>query len=538
MPQTQQTIPHEQQIKQSDYPVEDLQGEIAIPCRVPDSFYTNRQWWGLTIFMLAAFPFCYAGVIVTMAGQWWSNDMYSYGFLIPCISLYLIWVRRERLSRIQFHPNYIGGSIVLIFGLFMLLTGHAGSVMTIQEISLIVTITGVVLLLLGRGFLKALWLPIAYLLLMLPVWDIFTDKLHFPFQNFAANIGVILMQSIGISANLHGVFIELPNVTLEVARACSGVNYLIAVIAIGIPLAHLFLKGWPKKVLLVCSSVIIAILANGLRVALIGTLSYYGLSGDGDIHGPLHILQGLFVSMIGYAAIFAGLLILSRRSSAPSSSQKIQSYVSLKKTSFQIPLFLSGSVSILFLLVGGYLHFYKPSPVPLKLALEYFPFEISGWKGSDAIPGDTIFRSPGVDHALFRTYRTASGETIQLYIGYSEFQEQGKELINDKTEKLYSNASKIKVGLGTDNIVEINKSILPGSNLALFWYDINGRIVADRYRVKAYTTWDALIHGRTNGAVIILITEVSNNTENIDKLVHNSEMFIKEIFPLLHNYIS
>ncbi|MCI0528725.1 MAG: exosortase W, partial [Nitrospira sp.] len=393
-----------------------------------------KMWliWGFVL--LVTLAFCYAKVFVVLMGQWWSNDMYSYGFLIPGISLYLIWMGRKRLSQLELDPHYTEGFIVLISGLLMLIIGQAGGVIVIQELSLIVTITGVVLLILGKQFLKALWFPIAYLLFMIPIWEIITDRLHAPFQSFTANIGVAIMQSIGIPAHRNGLYIELPNIILEVAKVCSGVNYLIAVIAIGVPVSYFFLEGWKRRAILIGFAVIVAGLTNSLRVGLIGIFSYHGLVEN--LHGPFHVLQALSVSFIGYGALFLGLSLLARKQDTPA---LLQGHVAAHEPSGTTKRtgkagYLGMSISLIFLLVGSYLHYYKPLPVPLKADLRSFPLTIGAWRGKERPVESSVYRNLGVDQELSRVYRDDSGKIVGLYVGYYEYQEQGKELISYKTE--------------------------------------------------------------------------------------------------------
>lgn len=499
---------------------------------------TRTLVWGWGILLSFAVLFAYGKVFAAMIIQWWSDDMYSYGFLIPVISFYLIWVRRSSLRHIQPTPDYLAGSGILLLGLVMLIAGQAGGLLAMQELSLIPTIVGVVFLLLGRRFLRAIWMPIAYLLLMIPVWDIVTERLHVPFQNLSAGIGVTLLEVTGIPVHRQGLYIELPNITLEVAKACSGVNYLIAVIAIGLPMAYLFLHGWLRRSLLIGSAIVIAILANGLRVAFIGALSYYGYGGD--LHGPYHILQGLLVSFIGYGALFGGVWVLSP-SHSPSPVKRVQcSDAPIQPIVRQIGIHYLGSfVGLLLLLVGSYIQFYGPTPVPLKLDLRYVPFQLGEWRGRDTVPDPNVY--VGVDHDLSRVYRTASGETTHLYVGYFEHQEQDKELIrfDDETKTLHRDASKVEIAFDFYGPVTINKVVRRDglrNTLILYWYDIGGLIVTDPYIAKAYTARNSLMHRRTNGAVI-LVSSTFQKPEDLPEALLNSEKFIQAMFPILRRHL-
>ena len=246
----------------------------------------------------------------------------------------------------------------MVIGLFMLISDTHGSA-SIQVFSLIIAITGMVLLILGKGFLKVLSFPIAYLLFTVPFWDNLTKRLDLPFQNFTALISIHLMQFIGMPAYRQSLYIELPNVTLEVAKECSGTNNLIAIIAIAIPLAYLNLRSWPRRLLLICGGVVITILMNGLRVALIGFFAYHGFSKV--LHGPYHIFQSMSVSIIGFILLFAGVWILAKGDKSAVVQPAPSTFSSQQQISFQwdkikYPLFLTSGILIL---VGIFNNLYR-----------------------------------------------------------------------------------------------------------------------------------------------------------------------------------
>jgi len=474
--------------------------------------------------------------------QWRSNVMYSHGFLIPLISLYLVWARRDRLAQIDYLPRNGLAFAALGVGIGMVLIGHVAGVQIIQGFSLIFTVAGIVGLLFGVSSLKLFWLPIVYLLFMIPIWEeAVTGHFHLPLQKFSAVNGNVILNLVGIPAHREGLYIALPETVLEVARACSGVNHLIAVIAIGIPLAYLFLSGWSRRILLILIAIVIAILSNGLRVALIGILSYLNIGGP--LHGPFHILQGLFVSIVGYVALILSTWALSAGSpSARNPVDKKETGRSgdtggAQKNRKPHALF---SAIILFAAAGSYIHFHSFSPAPLKNSLDLFPREIGGWTGS---PADSRFsgwfKEANVDHELIRVYRTGGEKRVELYIAYFEYQDSTKKVINYRTEEIHQNLSVIKVNLESGEGMEINRLFQRGkgkNNLVLFWYDINGRIVTGRLAAKLYRAWDGLVRGRTNGAIIILSSDLASD-ENPNEAEEQIKEFIRTTYPFFLDYL-
>lgn len=323
--------------------------------------HADKTIWVWSLFLLGAFFFCFATTIASLIAAWRYSYIYSYGFLVPLISLYIIWVERRNLKSIQPSPNYLTGFPVLLAGMLLLIIGTLQGGTSIRGLSLVVTIIGIILLLMGKRAMLLLWFPITYLLFMVPFWDNFTERLHTPFQNFSAMIGAGLLRLTGIPVYREAVYIVLPNITLEVAKVCSGVNQLIAVVAIALVLSYLTLKSWRRGLLLICSGIVITVLANGLRIALIGILSHYGISKV--LHGPYHVLQAMSISILSFVALFIGAWILSRGNNRISPSvQTVQpstlhnSSISCYYSELRYPFLLAIGV---LLFVGTYIHFWR-----------------------------------------------------------------------------------------------------------------------------------------------------------------------------------
>ncbi len=499
----------------------------------------------LLILLLISFFFPYWRVFETLTLQWRHNVMYSHGFLIPLISLYLVWARRNELRRIPYLPKHGAAFVSLGVGIGMVLMGHLAGIQIIQALSLIFSVTGIVILIFGVSSLKLFWLPIVYLLFMIPIWEeMITGHFHLPFQKFSAAKGVALLHLTGIPAYHEGLFIKLPEMVLEVAKACSGVNQLVAVVAISIPFAYLFLTGWPRRIFLILIAIIIAILANSLRVTLIGILSYLNIGGP--VHGPYHILQGLFVSFVGYAALIVATWVLSKKPQ-PGSPQAPKNEIGASRVARDAPINPINrnfhallSAIIIFLAVGSYIHFHKFSPAPLINSLDLFPRNIGDWMGS---PVDSRFsrwfKEVKVDEELSRAYRKNGGERVELYIAYFAYQDSKKKVINFRAEELHQNRSVIKVDITPGKELEINNLFQKdktNNSLHFFWYDINGRILSNRFTAKLHRLWNGMIRGRTNGAIVILSSDLATG-ESPNGAEEQMKEFIRDVYPLLQDYL-
>ncbi len=477
--------------------------------------------------------FCYADVLVAMVRQWWEISFYSYAFLIPAISAYLVWVRRDHLWAVRPHPSYVAGAGGVAAGLLALTIGRAAGVQVVQQISLLITLPGVILFLFGWPVLKVLGVPLAFLGFMIPVWDAITEPLHFPFQRLSADLGVWLLNVLGIPVYQNGVFIYLPNITLEVAKSCSGVNYLIAVLATSISLSTIVLHNVWKRIGLVALAVTVSALANSLRVALIGALAYYNLSGD--LHGPYHTLHGMFTSMIGYGVIFVGLWVLSRGQQPlpinPSRGGWQLEWPRVRVTWTALAAVLTA--------VGAFAYVDRSQAVALSSDESLLSLADGGWVAREMPVGNIV---PSADVKRSLAYRSETGEEVRLKFWYFEKQSQGKELIHAGTPSLHSGATPIKLRREEGSTVEVNRKIVSedGKRRAVvFWYDLNGRVLATPLQVKIYTAIDAMIYGRTNGALIWVERDLSQaEAEEIKRATEMLERFVAQVFPRLSRLLS
>ncbi|MFN3682272.1 MAG: exosortase C-terminal domain/associated protein EpsI, partial [Nitrospira sp.] len=361
-----------------------------------------------------------------------------------------------------------------------------------------------------------------------------TEPLHLPFQRLSADLGVRLLNLFGIPVYQNGVFIYLPNITLEVAKSCSGVNYLIAVLATSIPLATIVLHSVGKRVGLVVFAVTVSALANSLRVALIGVLAYYGLSGD--LHGPYHTLHGLFVSMIGYVVIFGGLWVLSR-GQQPAPRGAPAGKWQLQWSAIRIPW----TVAVVVLVVVGVAGSTEWSrPVTLGDDPEkHLSLADAGWVRL-AVPTSDMM--PGADQKWSWIYRAGDGEDVRLSLWYFTFQSQGKELIHVGTSALHRGATIMKLSVDGQNAIEVNRRILSEGGkrqVAVFWYDLNGRRLTSPLAVKLYTALDGITQGRTNGALIWVATDLpSAEEEDVEQATTRLQTFIAQAFPRLTQFLA
>lgn len=471
----------------------------------------SKQYANFTVMSVlliaGAFVFAYHRTFAWLIECWWQDKEYSHGFLVPFIAAYLVWIKRERLAAIEPRPSYLAGSIVLLISFALIIAGRAGAIIHAEGISLLLIIPGIVLFILGWPYLRALALPLAYLQFMVPWTDIFLRKIQWPFQLFSAKTGTFLLQAVGIAAFRDGNYIYLPNISMEVARECSGVNFLTTVLAIGVPLVYLSQKTWLRAVLVIAIGSLITIFFNGIRVFLAGVMGYY--YGAEMLHGPGHIFQGWFVAQVGLICLF---IVNWRMSKLPSQStlalcdrQTFTVDERHKKNSGMGRYYFGiTALSISLIVLGVYLQFFAvPRPVPSNNLIN-IPYSLGNWQGHDStwFPAEKYF--PSLDRSISRTYKDISGKEVFFYLGYLDYQDKEKKLVSFRSEPLFEGGHSISSRQLPETVYHSFPFIEKRQYEIISWYHLPSGNVSGKYKTKLRIVKDSIAYGHNNGAVLLL----------------------------------
>jgi exosortase len=287
------------------------------------SFSYQHLWRPLLI--VAGLGFVYATMLRKLAEQWWMDENYSHGLLIPFIIGYILWAERGRLANAPQRPAVWWGSACIVFAFFMLLAGTAGAELFLQRTSLVLMLAGIVLYFWGGRMLRLALVPLALLALAIPIPAIIFNQIAFPLQLFASRCAVWAMRLFDIPVLRQGNVIELMPLgatttkKLEVVEACSGIRSLMTLVTLAVVFAYFthprndneqsggrfaFIKhyGFWRSTIIVLSAVPIAIVTNAARVSGTGILSrYYGTE---IADGFFHEFSGWVVYIVAFLLLF------------------------------------------------------------------------------------------------------------------------------------------------------------------------------------------------------------------------------------------
>ena len=269
--------------------------ELSLPQRSPVIEGLPPAW----CMPLAQLVLAWAGLMLLtwgawaeMARQWWNASTYNHILLIPPILAWLVRLRWPELSRL--HPQaWWPGLAWFAVGLLAWVLGTAADVNLVGQLGAVILLQGAVAVLLGPRVVAGLLFPLAYMLFLVP----FGDEIVPPLQTITARIAVALTQASGVPATLSGFFIDTPVGRFEVAEACSGVKFLIAMIALGTLVAHLCFRSATRRAVFMAACVAVPVLANGARAW--GTIYVAQSRGVAFAAGFDHIVYGwIFFALV------------------------------------------------------------------------------------------------------------------------------------------------------------------------------------------------------------------------------------------------
>ena len=196
------------------------------------------------LIVAAAIAVLFATVLAKLGRDLWNDENYSHGLLMPFVIGYICWRERDRIVAMIGEPAKIIGLAIIVFGIVMLLGGTIGAELFTQRIALVVTITGAAVYLFGRQCTTLLPLPIALLLLAIPVPQIIFNRISFPLQLWASQIAVGVIRFVEVPTLRKGNVIDIlpkgstQTISLEVVEACSGIRSLMTLVTLSLILGY------------------------------------------------------------------------------------------------------------------------------------------------------------------------------------------------------------------------------------------------------------------------------------------------------------
>jgi exosortase len=234
------------------------------------SYRTTRWNIAIIVIVVAVLGLIYWPALRWMVNSWLSSDYYSHGFLVPVVAAFFIWTKREYFH--QREPSFIG-ILWLIAGAALYISGYIFQIRLMGALSLIFVLVGLVFSIWGIKLARALAFPLVFLLFMVPFQ--FIQDLATYLQYLSVHWAAWVTKVVGLPIQTAGAEIYLGKITFTVGIVCSGINTLIALMALVAVYAYILKGAAYRRTGLFILAFPIAIGANILRIASIITVAYF-----------------------------------------------------------------------------------------------------------------------------------------------------------------------------------------------------------------------------------------------------------------------
>jgi exosortase A len=441
-----------------------------------------------------------------MLGQWLNSSTYNHILLVPAIAGWLAWQRRDVLTAIAPQPSRWGLAAVAA-ALLIWVVGASAGFSLLRQAGAVALLPASVLLLLGPRAVAVQLFPLAYLGFLVP----FGDELVPPLQMITAAITIAMVRLSAIPATIDGVFIDTPAGLFEVAEACSGVKFLIAMIALGVLVCNLCFKSWRRRAAFMALCLAVPILANGLRAfGIVWAAQYVGAESAAGVD---HLIYGwIFFALVIAAVLAIAWRFFDRGIDDPMvDSARIAAsplLARLERRSLSPVAALAGLV-VALVAAQGWARSAEAleAPVPGQVFLPNVP----GWQRVDykpQIPWEP--RATGAEHRLLGSYADAQGRRIDVFVAVYASQREGKEASGFGEGALRPDSGWSWEGAGPA-LPPARSEWLRGEGrierLAYTWYRSGDLLTGSNARLKLATIGDRLLLRARPTVTLILSAE-------------------------------
>lgn len=486
---------------------------------------------GLAWFVLlvaASLPIWWLGFGSLIAA--WSTAEYSHGPLIPLISLYLFL--RELRQAAPVDPaapvDRRPGIAVILLGLTVGIFGNLVRIPDIVTYGLILWVGGVVLTCMGWDRGRRHQLPVLHLIFMLPLPQFVYWQLTIFLQLVSSELGVWFVRLAGVPVFLEGNIIDLGVYKLQVAEACSGLRYLFPILSFSYLFGILYRGPFWHKALLFLMAAPLTVLMNAFRIGMIGVLvNSYGI---GHAEGFLHFFEGWVIFGACVAILFATAVLLQRLTRDP---KPLADTIDLDTTGFaaqarRLPAIAPARgimVAAAMTLAVTVAFVATPPRTPVVVDRDpfvLFPRDLGGWSGVVEPLEPDIARVLGATDYINATY-LAPGEAahVNFFSAWYEKQTEGSGIHSPEVclpvggwEVFSIVPTPITISGTVYGTFNVNRAVIQkglSRQLVYYWFEQRGKRMTNDYLAKASVVWDSLTIGRTDGALLRVVTPIGTN---------------------------
>lgn len=432
---------------------------------------------------------------------YWTNTTFGHCLFIAPVVGWLVWIRRGELARLR-PVGWAPGLLLVATGGFGWLLGDAAGVAIARHVGLVVMLQGAVVTILGPHVSRGLLFPMAYALFLVP----FGEGMEPPLQDVTVWITMHLLHLFGVPATVDGVLINANGLLFEVAEACSGSKFVIAMIAFGVLVAHLCYRSWPRRIVFMIMAILVPVIANGFRA--FGTIYAAVLTSVATATGFDHIVFGwIFFALVMAAVLAIGWRWFDRAPDAPAfDADGLQGPVRWPLNSVAAAMLVL-MTAVVFPGWGNAIAA-RAQPLPAHIDLP----EVAGWtRAPMSVRAPWAPSYPGADHYLIGRYADGAGNAVDLAIAVYGGQWEGHELVGYGIGVLGTEGPWLRVrdldALDGGSVMLI-RAPGPVERQVATWYRIGNMVTSNDTEVKIETLKSKLFGGPQRGVAVHLSAEV------------------------------
>ncbi len=508
--------------------------------------------WLLMFSALLLILFAASDAVKEMIRFWEDRPEYSHGYLIPVISLFLVWQRSDILRHIKFTGSW-SALILILVGFSLILIGSMTTVAAIGQYGVFFSILGVVASYMGWNGFKIVLVPLLFLIFALPLPGFFLNNLSAKLQLISSEIGVAVIRAFDISVYLEGNVIDLGMYKLQVVEACSGLRYLFPLMSLAFMMAYFFQAALWKRAIVFLSSIPITVLMNSFRIGMIGVLvEYFGIE---QAEGFLHDFEGWAVFMACMAVLFLEMWLFAKFSSEKKPLREVfgidfpdDAPEDIPKVNRAIPGSLIAGVAItgIFAVLATQIQA-RDESIPARKSFSAFPEVLENWSGRQDSLESIYLDVLKLDDYIIIDYKNSDNRAVvNFYAAYYASQRAGGSAHSPRS-CIPGGGWQIKSHkvISLDDVTEnqesfsVNRLVIKKgkySQLVYYWFPQRGRNITNEYLVKWFLFWDTLRLNRTDGALVRLTVTVGPN-QSIGQADEQLKGFMQILLPQLDPYL-
>lgn len=518
----------------------------AVPLRGATAGPRPWTWLALGV-SLAAGGYLFHDSIESTIETWLTSPEYNYGPLVPLIAALMLW---RDLGRVEARPGEAsGGWVGLGIALLGLLLGLIEALSQTRfpgQLGLFLTVIGIVVAWLGERRAAKVWPALAFLFFALPQAGVLQVALTTALQLVSSVGAVAVIRLFDIPVLREGNIIDLGQIQLQVAEACSGLRYLFPLATFAFLCAYLYRGHAVKKAIIFLSSVPITILMNIVRIAVTGLLvEQYGVDAA---QGFFHYFEGWIVYCLCLALLFLEMKALSYVGAGERSllrrldldPPRIGRMGSVGRgaalPSIAVAVFCLAAVTAQVAISA------RDSALPPRSEFALFPRRIGAWQGAEMPVDPTALAALNANDHLSVNYARGA-EIVNVWSAYYESQYSGAAAHSPLVcipgggwRVTEGGIAEIPLADGT-SLTASRLIISQGTDrqLVYFWFVEGGRHETDEYRAKLRLFENAVLRNRRDGALVRFVTPVDGG--DLTGADARLKSFVAEAAPLLPAYI-